>query len=185
MPTVILRVWLVALFIAGCSSTETLPQSQVAALGKDSILILSAPSIDTVRKSRLQLLDVEYGEEVHQLLVQTQVSLNAVVMVAMLPQGVPVFEIQYDPTAGIAVDAYLPLKGIPPEAILADFQLVYWSADNLNKHLRQARVHIVNGGRERRIVSNGQTLITIGYADDYVKLTNHERGYTLTISNVE
>lgn len=133
-----LLILFLSLLFWGCSSTYVSDRQTVTiAQGVDFQLITSHPFTNDFQL--LQSAQVNYNNELHDLLFQTEVSAQQLVMVGLSATGTRLFSIQL--TAGQITASGLPTDdGLKPEYLLADMQLSLWPASSINQALSGAEL---------------------------------------------
>lgn len=151
-----------------------------------------APLVAGDSRQLLQHITVTYGGEQKDLLGASLLG-EALVKVSLLtPQGVSLLDIHYD---GREVTAQQYLGGgrqIPPRALLADMQLVYWPLALLRASLPEPwklREDSTAEGRKRALFYAGELHTEVSYDDAdiwraQVQLEQKSLGYTLRIENL-
>lgn len=134
-------------------------------------------------RSLTQLLTVTGNGETHSLLTQLEIGEGELRFVALTPEGVSLFSLVYLSTGEIALEKYLPLGDLYPEYVIADLQLALWPIDDVNQGLVGATLSEQSTGRV--LMRANTPLITVKQANQITTLTNHARGYTVTIQTIE
>jgi hypothetical protein len=153
---------------------------------------LAAPNKVSAREFQ-QSIAVEYRQQHFQLLVAGHISAEAVELAALTPEGVSLFTLRYD---GEHMDVRYQLAAadsvrkqqLPPAAIVADLQLVYWPVAALNerggKHWQ-----VRETATQRELLLDGKPVERATYsgADPWsspVQLEHLRYGYHLTITTL-
>lgn len=167
----------------GCSSTYVSDRQTVSiAQDVDFQLITGHPFTNDFHL--LQSAQVNYNNELHDLLFQTEVSEKQLVMVGLSATGTRLFSIQL--TAGQITASGLPTDdGLKPEYLLADMQLSLWPASSINHALSGAEL-VQPDATQRLIMRDQKEIIRIEYSHpEFYKGRIHfqhlERGYSLLI----
>ena len=172
-----------SLFFFGCTSSYVSKQQTVTiAKGVQFQLIKEHPFENGIEL--LQSAQVNFKGESHDLLFQTEVTAQTLVMVGLSATGTRLFSIQL---SGEQITASgLPTEdGLKAEYLLADMQLSLWSVSALNQSLSGAQLIQVSPTR-RVIVRNNNEIISIDYSHSelykgQIHFQHLERGYSLLI----
>lgn len=181
-----LLILFLSLLFWGCSSTYVSDRQTVTiAQGVDFQLITSHPFTNDFQL--LQSAQVNYNNELHDLLFQTEVSDQQLVMVGLSATGTRLFSIQL--TAGQITASGLPTDdGLKPEYLLADMQLSLWPASSINQALSGAEL-VQPDATQRLIMRDQKEVIRIEYTDPefyqgQIHFQHLERGYSLLIDPI-
>ncbi len=157
-----------------------------------------APLLESAPRQLSQQLAVSFRGNNHTLLAATLIEPQQIKTSLLTPQGVSLVDIMYD---GQQIDAqqYLPTgKSIPPTALVADFQLVYWPLTTLQQSLPEQwnlREFSRNGRliRQLWLGDNLHTEVSYQFTDDQttadkwsaeIHLQQMRLGYSLGIKNL-
>lgn len=176
-------ILLFSLFFFGCSSSYVSKQQTVTiAQGVQFQLIKEHPFEGGIEL--LQSAQVNFKGESHDLLFQTEVTAQKLVMFGLSATGTRLFSIQL---SGEQITASgLPTEdGLKAEYLLADMQLCLWSLSAINQSLSGARLIQQSPGK-RVMVRNGLEIISIEYSDTelykgQIHFQHLERDYSLLI----
>jgi len=182
-----MRGWLSLLFVllvlAGCSAQTAAPPD----------LRPLAPLLTDAPRQLTQHIAVHYRGEQRDLIGASLIAPQQLQVSLLTPEGLSLMDIRYD---GCAVSAQQSLAGrrgqIPPRALLADLQLIYWPLSVLQQslpprwQLREQRGH---GARQRQLYLDGQLYTAVTYsAEDIwqaqIQLEQKVFGYRLNITNL-
>lgn len=132
----------------------------------------------------LQSAQIDFQDQSRDLLFQTEVRDNRLIMVGLTPTGTRLFSIEMNQDQIVAngLPSNVELK---PQYLLADMQLSLWPAELVSQALSGAEVHHSNP-LERIISHNQQPIIVIRYTQPVyyrgnIEFQHLERGYRLNI----
>ncbi|WP_199609011.1 DUF3261 domain-containing protein [Flocculibacter collagenilyticus] len=175
------------ILITGCAS-KIPTNTQSVSVASDVNLSLSMPQMSqltSLKESQQQLITFKSNNHNRSILVNTEYDLSGIKMVAMSPQGIPLFSLNFIKEQQIQLQRYIPLDDLRPEYIMADFQLVHWPVELLNKHLNGGKIEEKHNGNERVIIQDSKTVIRIKYNKHHINFEHLERGYTFTITPIK
>lgn len=167
--------------LTGCSSAGKAP-AQMRPL---------APLLPGDSRQLVQHIAVQYRGEQKDLMGASLLGPELVKISLLTPEGVGLLDIRYDGRE-VRAEQYLGGKSIPPEALLADMQLVYWPLQSLRDalpaqwNLREKR----DGDKHRRqLFFRGELFTEVTYSSDdiwraRVQLDQKVLGYSLNIKNL-
>jgi len=148
-------------------------------------LQLTAPQVSLVNQSKTQLLTISYQGSENQLLTQLELTKPGLNLVAVSPQGLPLFELVFVEGEALQQKKYVEFDMLPLPYIISDIQLVYWPLITLNSALTGAVITEHNNGKERIITSAGNVIISIDKGPESIRYQHFQRGYQLTILPME
>ncbi|WP_250460479.1 DUF3261 domain-containing protein [Microbulbifer litoralis] len=170
------------LLLTACSGQPTAPPQQRPL----------APLLDGESRQLNQHIAVRYRGERRDLIGASLLGPQQLRVSLLTPEGVSLLDIHYDGRA-ISTQQHLGhSRQIPPRALLADLQLVYWPLAVLRQSLParwQLRETRSGGERVRRLLLDGGLYTEVRYsADDIwradVTLEQKVLGYGLSIRNL-
>lgn len=178
--------YILLVFTIGCSS-QFMQERPGVDIAKNVSLILAAAPDELVGQNKSQLMKIAY--QASSKTVQSQLSFgeNNVAVVAISPQGLPLFEIQWQSaTRTFNQVKYVPLAQLEPKHMLADIQLVYWPLSLLEQNLRGAKIteHVDADKRVRNILIDDKEVISIRYSNDKIFYQHHQRNYRFEIQEL-
>lgn len=181
------------LMLSGCSThsnlaaqaSEASSNGNLINIGEGVTLQLTAPDSSLVNQSKNQLLTITYKGKENQLLTQLELTAQGINLVAISPQGVPLFELVFKEGQELQQKQYVAVDMLPLPYIVSDIQLVYWPLAQLNTAISGAKVVEEQNGKERMITANGNVLIRIDKGSKSISYQHLQRGYQLTITPVE
>ncbi|SHF36220.1 Protein of unknown function [Microbulbifer donghaiensis] len=148
-------LWL--LLLAGCS---TQPQSQPQ-------LRPLAPLLDGEPRQLTQHIVVQYRGEQRDLIGASLLAPEQLQVSLLTPQGVSLLDIHYDGREVTAQQHLGRSRQIPPRALLADMQLVYWPLEMLQRSLPapwQLRESRAENTRLRQLFLRGTLYTEVRYS---------------------
>lgn len=167
----------------GCSPSYVSDQHKVQiAEGVQFQLITSLPFDHGLQL--VQSAQIDFQEQSHDLLFQTEVSHNCLIMVGLTPTGTRLFSIEMN--QGQILASGLPSNNpLKPQHLLADLQLSLWPEQQIGMALSGADIHHT-GPFERIISHNQQPIIVIRYSEPVyyqgnIEFRHLQRGYSLNI----
>lgn len=178
---------LVCLLLAGCASFSTVDARQVA-IGNSTVLQLLAPTEELSERVLTQLVTFRYGTHQDSLLITIEFVDKDLTAVAITPHGIPVFELTYTQAGLLNVEKYIELEAVDPRFIVADLQLSLWPLSMLNAAIDNGEVHeniAANGEKKRWVSLQDEVILDIDYQSDSLVFTHHQRGYQITVKNIE
>lgn len=159
-----------SLYITGCASKQ-LNKNRIDIAKNVDVELLSPQSFGE-EISLSQLAEFSVGENQHELLFQTEITNDKVVVVGLMPSGVRLFSIIYDGTEIISEGYSSLIEKIKPGYLLADMQLSLWPIDairnrfeNSSKCFKANRCSIKGSTKERyrKIEIEGKEIVSIHY----------------------
>lgn len=132
----------------------------------------------------LQSAQIDFQDQSRDLLFQTEVRDNRLIMVGLTATGTRLFSIEMNREQIVA--SGLPTNNeLKPQYLLADMQLSLWPAELVAQALTGAEVHY-NNPLERVISHNQQPIVIIRYTEPVhyrgnIEFQHLERGYSLSI----
>lgn len=154
----------------------------------DPGLFLLSPAEAGFEDTLVQSVTWSHGRTSVQAQVVTEVTPQAVHLVALSPLGQRVLALSWD---GVhlksEMNAALP-KDFPAELMLRDFQLTFWPLEAIRRALPPGW-RLVSKGRERTVFHGVEQVIHIRYgADafrDSIDFEHHSMGYRLTLQTAD
>ncbi|WP_019028205.1 DUF3261 domain-containing protein [Colwellia piezophila] len=177
-----IAVWV--LILSGCSATSNVSLNQID-IAQGVTLQLTAPDSTLVNHSKQQLLTITHNGNVNQLLTRLELTEKGLNLVAVSPQGLPLFSLVFVEGQALQQKKYVEVDMLPLAYIISDIQLVYWPVKQLNEAIIGAKIVEHHEGKERVIESKGKVVIRINKGSDNISFRHLQRGYQLTISPVE
>lgn len=177
-----LALYLSLLLIGGCSTF--VEQKQIAL--SEEVVWQVQPYQSSLIVAQTQVLTAIYGNESHKMLVQSELSDDALNMVALSLQGLPLFELKLDSHGNISSKRYLPIS-VKPEYIISDMQLIQFPLSRIRQYIRGADViETQHSGFKRRVIrANSKDIITIEYHPDITKFEHTGRQYKLLLEALD
>ena len=165
-----IRVWIVALVLlaGGCAAN---PPPEVANKEPPKFLNLSPASLGR-SMSLSQRATGQYGEKVHKMHLELDVSPERIAIVGLTPLGVTLFTIVHQ-RGEVEVET-LGRSGVDfdPRYTLFDVYLTYWPAEELRPALSRMGLVLEDAmdGALRRIRGpDGETMVEITYSPNHLK----------------
>jgi len=156
--------------LTGCA-TKQLNKNRIDITKNVDVELLSPQSFGE-EISLSQLAEFSVGDNHHELLFQTEITKDKVVVVGLMPSGVRLFSIVYDGTE-ITSEGYSSLiEKIKPGYLLADMQLSLWPIDEIRNRFkyssecfRSNRCLIKDSTKERyrKLEIEGNEIVSIHY----------------------
>ncbi|WP_193163640.1 DUF3261 domain-containing protein [Microbulbifer hainanensis] len=155
-----------------------------------------APLLEGDSRQLMQHIVVQYHGTQRDLIGASLLGAQQLRVSLLTPEGLSLLDIAYD---GSSVSAQQHLgresgraRQIPPRALLADFQLVYWPLRVLEQSLPQGwqlTEHRADGRRVRQLFYDGTLYTVVHYSTDDiwsadVQLDQKVLGYGLSIKNL-
>ncbi|MEO2279999.1 DUF3261 domain-containing protein [Pseudoalteromonas pernae] len=178
---------LVILFISGCAAIEHKQTGETVYFQPATSLTLSAPSAELLGNQWQKRMYVTRGGSSKTLLSQLAIDDNGKVNLAVMTAvGIPVLTLTFDQVNGIQAKEFVDLAGLNPQYILADIQLVHWSATQLQAHLQGAKIneYLSPRGQVREVLDEERVIMTITYEQNAVVLKNELRDYEIRFEEV-
>lgn len=172
------------LALAGCSTQAPAPvQPQLRPL---------APLLQGESRQLTQHIAVQYRGATRDLIGASLLGPEQMRVSLLTPEGVSLLDIHYDGREVSAQQHLDKSRQIPPRALLADMQLVYWPLRELQQSLPdrwELRESHTPGARRRQLFFDGTLYTEVRYsADDIwraeVQLDQKVLGYGLSIKNL-
>lgn len=173
---------LLLLGLVGCAAHKTAPPLRPL-----------APLLPDQSRQLTQHIAVQYRGEQRDLIGASLIGPRQLRVSLLTPEGLSLMDIRYD---GREVSAQQQLGGkrgqIPPRALLADLQLIYWPLSVLRQSLPQRwqlRESHSGGARQRQLYLDGRLYTEVTYSEDdiwqaQVQLEQKVFGYQLSITNL-
>jgi len=177
------------LMLSGCNSNTKYgvdhSNTNQVAIAEGVTLQLTAPEGSMINQSMNQLLTISYQGNENQLLTQLELTEKGLNLVAVSPQGLPLFELVFVEGQALQQKKYVEFDMLPLPYIISDIQLVYWPLAALNAALADGVITENENGKERIIKSDGNVIISIIKGSDSISYKHFQRGYQLTILPME
>jgi len=185
----ILTTLVLVLMLCGCSTNSNvgvnLSNANQVQIAEGVTLQLTAPPGALVNQSKNQLLTISYQGSENQLLTQLELTEKGLNLVAVSPQGLPLFELVFVEGQALQQKKYVEFDMLPLPYIISDIQLVYWPLVAINSALTDAVITEHKNGKERIIKSDGNVIISIVKGSESISYKHFQRGYQLTILPME
>lgn len=182
-------VLMLVLMLPGCSvqSGIAVKQNNVnqVDIAEGVMLQLTAPEGSLVNQSKNQLLTISYQGDESQLLTQLELTEKGLNLVAVSPQGLPLFELVFVEGKVLQQKKYVEFDMLPLRYIISDIQLVYWPLITINSALTDGIMTEYQQGKKRIIKSGADVIISIIKGTDSISYQHFQRGYQLTILPME
>ena len=132
-----------------------------------------------------QSAQASYNNQNHDLIFETEILDQQLVMVGLTPTGTRLFTVQMQNQLISATGYSAMIDQIKPEYLLADLQLSLWPFEDITRAISGAKV-TQPSSTQRRITKAGIDIITIEYSENpaykgSVYFQHHQRGYSLRI----
>jgi hypothetical protein len=137
-----------------------------------------------------QSASATYKDKSHDLIFQTEILQNKLVMVGLTPTGTRLFTIQMDQKTVSAEGVSAMVDKIKPEYLLADLQISLWPLEQIRSNLSNATI-TQSSPFERVVTNNKDLIISIKYsrANEHFKGTidfnHHQRQYQIIIEPLQ
>ncbi len=170
--------------LSGCSLLQTTDNGESSAP-----VPLLAP---TGPKRRIvQEINTQWPGRKETLLCVLELDKHRIAIAGVTPQGMSLFNLQYDGnTVKMTKSPLLPDK-LPPEMIVKDLQLAYWPLPMLRRLPKPWKIAMPKGKpKQRQLYFNDELVAEVSYLQQdsnwpkSVELTNHRYRYTLHINTV-
>ena len=174
-------VTLVAL-LTGCMSQPQRPSSP------ETPRPLVAPSTLGASRTVNQIVRGAFGEREMTINCVVTVKDGVMTIVGVSAMGIRIFTMKYDGKS-TSIDNTLPIPAqLTPERLLADFQLVFWPLEALQKPLAASGWQVSEATGTRRLRRDTHLVAEVHYAstDPWTGrswLVNLEHAYTLSIDS--
>lgn len=151
----------------------------------------SLPLLHPIGPSRriVQSINATWQERQNEFLCVLELDKRHLSMAALNPQGMSLFNLNYDgKQLNITKNPLLP-DNLPPDRIVKDLQLAFWPLTLLQEKLPK-NWRLTAGERQRRLYSGNRLVSEINYAQPdplwpkKVELINHSYHYKLLINTV-
>lgn len=179
---------LLSIWAGGCAGSEDVVPAPLVDLGT---AIASWPGPDF---RVTQLVTSGSGDNARKALFTIEVIDSTLVMVAVTPVGLPLFQARADRNGVDLTSVRMIDEGMKPEWILADFVLTFWPAQLLAGALPNEGYRIEDSEFARTIKApDGSPVVSIRYAlpttlTDRLRgeahLINHQLSYELTVKTL-
>lgn len=153
--------------------------------------LLLAPNSAPYYGYLTQSVRFRYGDIDQSLLFQTELTPSHILMIALDPLGVPLFELRWDGEKADVIER-IPLdKRLDVRRILLDFQFSLWQQQDLALHFAPLGLQITTSAQKRAISSSSGEHISInssynsGQVPTQLSLIQHDLGYQLDIETIE
>lgn len=176
-----------ALMLSGCAQWQRAAAN--SALESDWFALQSPASLGREVETT-QFVMVQMGERSFSSINQIEWNSDRIAIAAFSHLGGALFSLTYKDGA-LKGDVSPMLPALFHEGfVLRDYQLAYLPLVDVQNGVDHQEYQVVDAELRRDIFSGGKKLITITYesADSWagkVDFVNHERGYSLTFTNVE
>ncbi len=140
----------------------------------------------------VQEINTQWSSRKETFLCVLELDQHRIAVAGVTPQGMSLFNLQYDGNkVSMTLSPLLPDK-LPPEMIVKDLQLAFWPLPMLQARLPKAWKITVDKGKrkQRRIYFNDQLVAEVSYLQPdsawpkSVELSNHRYHYRLQINTV-
>jgi hypothetical protein len=137
-----------------------------------------------------QSASATYKDQSHDLIFQTEILQNKLVMVGLTPTGTRLFTIQMDQKTVNAEGVSAMVDKIKPEYLLADLQISLWPLKQIQANLINATIAQPTPF-ERVVNNNEESIISIKYSRDSehfrgtIEFHHHQRQYQLIIEPIQ
>ncbi|WP_394173844.1 DUF3261 domain-containing protein [Thalassotalea litorea] len=149
-------------------------------------LTLTPPPEALINRSLSQLFSVTAQGKRFEFIVQTEISSKGIVMVALTPDSLPAFEIEFTQGQPLQVRSYIQQWQQLAPYILADFQLVYWPVDRLNNNLTGSRMSQQVSPQVRILEDVSKKIIVkIEVNSDTIRFQHMNKNYSFSIEELE
>ena len=172
------------MLLSACGSLSQLDVNHVE-IAKGVNLKLTALKNLPPHQSKQQLLTITHHGETHQLITQLEFTAHGLTLVAISPQGLPLFEVVFIEGEPLQQKHYIAFEMLPLAFIIADIQMVYWPVDQLNASLTGAKIITSLDQSNRKLALNGETIINIIKNGNDISYHHLQRNYQLTITDSE
>ncbi len=183
--------------LTGCITQQVDTNGVQIAKGID--IKLMSPQSFAKSISLTQLAQFTVGEEKHELLFQTEITQDKIVIVGLMPSGTRLFSLVYD-GVNIESEGYSQLiEKIKPKYLLADMQMSLWPIKKLRAHLNATSSCFISDicfieesadGLIRKLTNQGNEIISIEYQNKVsyqgkLKFVHNFRGYQIELTTLD
>lgn len=156
--------------------------------------LVTSPPQELISTSQSQLVEITYSETTHQFITQIEYEKNQINLVAISPEGLPLFDFSWSESSILSENRYVPLPTtLDVSRILVDIQLCHWPITQLESSLLGEGVSIkqtssINNevqGWNRTISQNNKVLFKINKTKQGYVLDNVFRKYHISITNLK
>ncbi len=165
-------------------------------LTDDLAFTLLQPASFGQELSLTQLVEYQYEDSSRELLVQSEITNEKVVLVGLTTSGTRIFNITFDGDTITGEGYHLLTNNFQIQYMLADIQLALWPLEKIHQHLSQTsdcykmghcRLIESDDHLQRKLTSSGKDIFTIKYRSiphyqSEIIFNNKLRNYYLTIT---
>lgn len=188
----------ILLFNTGGCVTQQVIHNRVT-IAKGIQMELMSPQSFSQNITMTQLAHFILANDEHELLFQTEITEEKIVIVGLMPSGTRLFSLVYDGDKIVSEGYSELIEKINPRYLLADMQLAIWPIETLSRHLkvtsscfRDKDCTIVqsSNGLGRSLLSSGEELISVEYQNKILyqgKLNYHHkvRAYQIELTTLD
>lgn len=180
------------LTLVGCVSQQV-SRNQVS-LASDIQMELMSPASFGKSISIMQSAEITVEGEKHQLIFQTEIQADKIVMVGLMLSGTRLFSLVFD---GVKIESegYSSLiEKIQPGYLLADMQISLWPFLALKEHLKNTsgcfqkmlcRIELEQDGLGRRITKSDTEVLTVIFQNENsFKFRHNLRNYEIALTTL-
>ncbi len=182
------------LLLSGCSNTKLVNNQFM--LTDDLTFTLLQPSSFGKELSLTQLVEYQYEDSRRELLIQSEITSEKMILVGLTTSGTRLFNILFDGDTITGEGYHLLSNNVQIQYMLADIQLALWPIKKIHQHLTQTsdcykmgncRLIESDDHLQRKLTSRGKDIFTIKYQSiphyqSEITFNNTLRNYSLTIT---
>ena len=182
MPLQRLRALLLALALNSCAIIDTTPVSQ-------ALIMPLAPPTAPARRVEQKITAHWQQDQQATLLAVLELDKQHIAMAGLSTDGVSLFSVEYDGQQLSVDKSPLLTAEVKPEFMIADMQLIYWPAAELQKILPDPWRLVVSPG-QRELYYQEQKIASVHYLSPQhdwakqVEFYNHRYHYQLQITTL-
>ncbi len=140
--------------------------------------------------SLTQTVNIQYASKQYDFITRMEVANHSFKLVGLTSTGIKLFSIEStDATYRFESSPFIG-EDLNLAYLLADLQLAYWPADQLNRQLQKnhARINIQN--QQRLVLHNNNSIISIQFSNNQhwnknIVFKHLQRNYSVTINTLE
>ena len=169
-----------AIFLFSCKTIQVNDNRPFVRLTDDSQFFLLPPENIEKSMDSFQFLYVSYGENSFYANVWVIADEKGIDMSMMNDMGANIGELVWRDGL-ISFSSNIFPMSMPPEYIIADFQLCFYNALSLKSALEKIGLSFIETNNIRRILKNGNVITEITKNNNMVTIANYLRGYHFSL----
>ena len=173
-------LFFIIICLSSCASLKEAENRPFAYITDTSKFILLPPGDIEIPMDAHQQISISYGPHNFVFNAWVKADETGLEMSLFNEMGASAGELSYRDGAVTLKSSVIP-GFIPPEFIVADFQLCFYDPVLLRQSLQKAGLDLETAGEDRRILKGKNVIIEVEKHEGLVKLVNHHRGYSYTL----